>query len=968
MFNYLKQETAKMTASYPNPDSHIPTEVLLEYTSLFQELDEMSAGGTGGEEVDRSSIDIPLDNDVEVNSIEVNLDSNEIMDGPKDAAVQEAKYIRTFNSFYQEACEVIQPFSHRESEASLDERRNKYAMQLQNEYVQEMKLDGVSGFANISIKDESVPSVAKIDFGSIRTSLPIAYGLESGGILTQKQLDTVGICESYLGRTFSNSILYQEIAANEDGTVGMEDDEFWLYVLGVLFISPIGSFIVYKVFESKYKKENFGEILKKGINFFNSKTPEDSKVYKRILKRFIMAMKGLKGVAKKQSNVLPEINSAITKAKQILKQLKSGNFEDTHKELISLNKEILDKIGGSELAKKEVEFKNSKDEAVKTESAVDIWEDMRPVRLCIPTNYEGTFKAKLIVETFATGEIDTYTLDIIPEMIQECGDAVAEKSKDNNEVKTVKECGADTECKTVSEYNTMFTPNKQRPSRFSSPELVQEGLFAPKSDKSKAPQDITLSLTKDKDVKIPILYQTIGNSSKIYDKQAILADILIEEESFQEIFINKIEEDQMNQFAGRLTKKQTIWDLITFKHLAICFAQCSGKQVYFYFKLENEYRKQPYIYGWVFTFKTSPSARTTSSFDAPKAITSGDAEKRSEGLTLKPFSGDMEIIQEGIDFGDGGGEPTADASQQPAATPQADAGGDQAAATPPPAEGGQPEVSADATKVDNNDVSDQIAQNVANQQDGASAEGTEPTDGELGGSPEGDGIEFNTNPGDPDPEAALADLDAAGGEEMDLEEGDPTEVGSMTINQLLKAGQERLKNMSMEELQSFIGDVGADAVEGDEETQLEFASNLLSTICQEAVISGNKGKAVIFQEALFLNKKNIDKEIKEKLATALGILNNSEMEITQIFTEFKKAGKALNKVLSKGSKMKKVYSEEQCTAIGSLNKVLVDLMSAIKTDKKPTESEAQVIRRLLQEFISQTKVVDKILGEKGGDK
>ena len=63
----------------------------------------------------------------------------------------------------------------------------------------------------------------------------------------------------------------------------------------------------------------------------------------------------------------------------------------------------------------------------------------------------------------------------------------------------------------------------------------------------------------------------------------------------------------------------------------------------------------------------------------------------------------------------------------------------------------------------------------------------------------------------------------------------------------------------------------------------------------------------LIEEAFFLTRGNIGKELDIHLRKALGILNNNEMEIEQLCTAFRKEGKQLNRVVHKASTMKKVF-------------------------------------------------------------
>jgi sugar-specific transcriptional regulator TrmB len=153
----------------------------------------------------------------------------------------------------------------------------------------------------------------------------------------------------------------------------------------------------------------------------------------------------------------------------------------------------------------------------------------------------------------------------------------------------------------------------------------------------------------------------------------------------------------------------------------------------------------------------------------------------------------------------------------------------------------------------------------------------------------------------------------------------------MSIQDLVNQGTEALKSMTIDELKTFL------------------ASHETASV----------------QEAFILTNANINDEVDVLLRKTLGVLNDNKMEINQLVNEFKKYGKKLNRVLTKASKAKKVYNDNEIDNIKKLNKCLADLMVTIKasTDK----SSIQVIKRLMKAFTSQAAVVGKIVEKKKKD-
>lgn len=309
------------------------------------------------------------------------------------------------------------------------------------------------------------------------------------------------------------------------------------------------------------------------------------------------------------------------------------------------------------------------------------------------------------------------------------------------------------------------------------------------------------------------------------------------------------------------------------------------------------------------------------------------AIKESYVPTPRPsrFGKTDEYYQEAIDFGDAAQTTVAPAeagttvnagtddaalsvatdtsADAPAdAAPAADAGAaDQPAATEEPVDLG----------VDKNDVSDQIVDQVAST-DGDDAS-TADVDGDLSAAAD---AAADADTASEDPEAALDDLsNDATGDATDSEFSDgATDYESMTIDELLAQGTERLKSMPIDQLKTFLSEGGA-----------------------------------AVQEAFFLTAGNINKELDEKLRKCLGILNDNKMKLDELLETFRKEGKKLNRVLSKAAKMQKVYNDDERTAIQKLNSVLVDLSKSIKANRD-SNYEA-TIKRLISAFASQSALV-----------
>lgn len=300
--------------------------------------------------------------------------------------------------------------------------------------------------------------------------------------------------------------------------------------------------------------------------------------------------------------------------------------------------------------------------------------------------------------------------------------------------------------------------------------------------------------------------------------------------------------------------------------------------------------------------------------------------------------------QEGIDFGDADAPPSTDADNSGVsfgngdAAPDTNAGGVDAAAAPP-AEGdagGQPKEVADG-----NDVSKDIAEKVADDTQAATADDGLSVDGVDDATADADVSDLdNTDaPTEEDVNADLGDVD-----ENSVDTGDEAnatsdvDVDNMTPEELKAAAADKIEKMTFQQIKDFLnngeGTTGDELPEGDEGVQ----------------------------EAFFLTRGNIGKELDIHLRRTLGILNDSEMEIGVLCSKFRKQGKRLNHVVHKASKMKDVFNEGEIKQLLKLNALLSDLMAMMRTDLDP--QGVQAVKRLIKAFVQQATGVAKLVEKK----
>ena len=304
-----------------------------------------------------------------------------------------------------------------------------------------------------------------------------------------------------------------------------------------------------------------------------------------------------------------------------------------------------------------------------------------------------------------------------------------------------------------------------------------------------------------------------------------------------------------------------------------------------------------------------------------------------------------EYYQEGIDFGDADAPPSADANASSVsfgngdAAPDANAGGADAAAAP--AEG---DANAEPKEVAvANNVSDQIAekvadetQNDANETEGLSVDGVDDATADADVSD----LDNSDAPTEEEVNADLGDVD-----ENSTDEADATsdvDVDNMTPEELKAAAADKIEKMTFQQIKDFLNN-------GEGTTS-------------DAAPEGDEG----VQEAFFLTRGNIGKELDIHLRRTLGILNDSEMEIGVLCSKFRKQGKRLNHVVHKASKMKDVFNEGEIKQLLKLNALLSDLMAMMRTDLDP--QGVQAVKRLIKAFVQQATGVAKLVEKKQPEK
>ena len=204
MLDYIKSQiSARQAANKPAAPTvdDVPDEAILEYATLFQELADLSMEGNDTS-TRRMALDIPIEDDVEVTTVEFDLATGVVDDVPGDATVIESAYqgMKTFDKFYEEAFNSLTRMP-RETNSAFDARVTAKANEMYTEYCNDAKEYGYFGFGSIDVKDERVPETLKVDFGPIRSDetnsfickVPVSYAVDEKRNITKKQLDSINL-------------------------------------------------------------------------------------------------------------------------------------------------------------------------------------------------------------------------------------------------------------------------------------------------------------------------------------------------------------------------------------------------------------------------------------------------------------------------------------------------------------------------------------------------------------------------------------------------------------------------------------------------------------------------------------------------------------------------------------------------------------------------------------------------------
>ena len=220
MLDYIKSQVrarnAQAVQEQPSPEN-VPNDVITEYAHLFQEM-ELSEEGTDANKVRKMAVDIPLEEDPEIETVELSMDGR-VVDVPGDAAApteeitESYQTMKTYDQFYQEALSQV-PRLMRESDDHYNARVTEVADAMYNEYCVDAEKIGDFGFTKINITDAKVPSKMLVDFGVVQegatntfmSKVNIFYATDEDHNIIKKQLDSVRLVKDGVFKNIGSSL------------------------------------------------------------------------------------------------------------------------------------------------------------------------------------------------------------------------------------------------------------------------------------------------------------------------------------------------------------------------------------------------------------------------------------------------------------------------------------------------------------------------------------------------------------------------------------------------------------------------------------------------------------------------------------------------------------------------------------------------------------------------------------------
>lgn len=228
MLDYIKQQlAAQQAAMIPERFTEDDENALIaEYAHIFQELDDISVEGKDAYRARSLELEIPIEDDIELDTVELNLRDGRVVDVPMDAIINQENFVenmKTYADFYLEACDAVKPFM-REDAYNLEERRQAWAKKRYDVYHEKMIQEGMYGFDKLSMDDEHVPTNVMCDYGLLgvddvqkyMVKSPVYFESADGNVVAS-QLTTLQVAKNeHIFESFAEALANKlSVHANE---------------------------------------------------------------------------------------------------------------------------------------------------------------------------------------------------------------------------------------------------------------------------------------------------------------------------------------------------------------------------------------------------------------------------------------------------------------------------------------------------------------------------------------------------------------------------------------------------------------------------------------------------------------------------------------------------------------------------------------------------------------------------------
>lgn len=277
MINYIRSlvnEAMEQQELNKPRTNEIDNAAILEYASLFQELDDLTETGAQTSRFGGTGVSIPLEDDIEIDSIEMNLKDGRITDIPSDATVQEQleaigqKYVttKTRDDFIEEGYHAISR-RPRESVEKYRERVYEYAREKWHEYDTRMYQEGMFGYGKLEVNDLSVPDKIHLDFGPTTAknsssnhyavTLPIRWQVDRKHRVTKKQIDSVQVWSKFGSKALMKMTddIFKHVCTKYHVSGSSEKWNVLTPVEVIVPIDPSDEYVIAIGFDTDFSKE-----------------------------------------------------------------------------------------------------------------------------------------------------------------------------------------------------------------------------------------------------------------------------------------------------------------------------------------------------------------------------------------------------------------------------------------------------------------------------------------------------------------------------------------------------------------------------------------------------------------------------------------------------------------------------------------------------------------------------------------